>query len=486
MRVKSAIKTFFLIWLCLIWHADAVAKEKMHLSLREAILLALRYNQAVQGAELQRIIDKFTVAVAEYEFEFHYAITGSAGSGQAMSDAQPWTRNRNFSLTPVITRKNRFGTQFGVTFTNPLSFSTGQSGYLFNPSATLAISHPLLRGSGTLINEAPLMQAYNSEAINKLNYKNTVIGTVTAIILDYRAVVQNENALLVDKAALKSAQQTVEQNKIRIEHGFMAPSENIEAEYAVATQALQVTTDTNSIIQSKLTLLQDMGLSSLTEIEVDKSMDTDHVTYPEGEEAKTILFQNNITYLSALINMQNTKLGVLQAEDSQRWQLDFTAQFGQGPGSGGGDNAGFKSIANGRNVTRSIGLNLAIPIDDMSAQQGIVSAKVGYDQQKLQLKQLRLLLESQLVGTLQNLSIAKQQIVLAKRAQELANMSYENSLRKLTYGKVSLFEVTTLQTNLVSAQIAYIGSEINFLNLVTTYQQTLGTTLDVWNIQLKY
>lgn len=486
MRAKLAIKTFFLICLCLLWHGSALAKEKMHLSLREAILLSLRYNQAVQNAELQRIVDKFTVAVAEYEFEFHYAITGSASSGQTMSDAQPWARSRNFTLTPVITRKNRFGTQFGLTFTNPLNFATGQSGYLFNPSATLAISHPLLRGSGTLINEAPLMQAYNTEALNKLNYKNTVISTVTTIIMDYRSVVQNENALIVDQNALKSAQQTVEQNKIRIEHGLMAPSENIEAEYAVATQALQVAADTNAIIQSKLALLQDMGLSSITEIEVDKAMDTEHVTYPEGEEAKSILFRNNITYLSALLSMQNTRLGVLQAEDSQRWQLDFTAQYSQGPGSGGGDNAGYKSLVNGRNVNRSIGLNLAIPLDDMPAQQGVVSAKVGYDQQKLQLKQLRLLLESQLVGTLQNLAIAKQQIVLAKRAQDLANQSYENSLKKLSYGKVSLFEVTTLQTNLVSAQISYIGSEINFLNLVTTYQQTLGTTLDVWNIQLKY
>ena len=196
------LKAFILTFMSFLASAPVLAKEKQYLSLREAILLALRYNQNVQNAELQRVVDKFTVAVAEYEFEFHYAITGSANSTQTMSDAQPWAKSRTFSLTPVITRKNRFGTQFGVTFTNPLSFTNSQGVYLFNPSATLAISHPLLRGSGVLINEAPLMQAYNTEAVNKLNYKNTVINSITTIITDYRAVVQNENALIVDKEPL--------------------------------------------------------------------------------------------------------------------------------------------------------------------------------------------------------------------------------------------------------------------------------------------
>lgn len=482
---KLGFKTFSILLLCM-WQINACAQDKLHLSLREAILLSLRYNQAVQSAELQRIIDKFSVAVAQYEFEFQYTLSGSALSTRTMTDAEPWNRSRIFTLNPGVTRKTRYGTQFNFALNDPLSFATGQSGYLFNPAATLSITHPLLRGSGKLINEAPLLQAYNSEEVNKLNYKNTVIGEVTTIITTYRAVVQAENSLIVDQEALKSAQLTVDQNKIRIQNGFMAPSENVQAEYAVANQALQVISDENAIIQAKLALLQAMGLSSTTQVEVDKTMETDNVTYPVGEEAKNILFCHNITYLAALLGIQNSKLSVLQAEDQQRWQLNFTAQFNQGPGSGGGQNAGFKSLFNGRNVERAVGLTLNIPIDSLPTQQSVVSAKVGYDQQKLSLKQLRMQLESQLIGTIENLAIAKKQIVLAKRAQDLANQSYQDSLKKLTYGKVSLFEVTTLQTNLISAQIAYINSEINFLNLVTVYQQNLGITLDVWNIQLKY
>lgn len=458
----------------------------LHLTMREAILLALRYNQNVQSAELQRILDKFSLAVAQNQFETHYSLVGSLTNSQSMSDAQPWTTSRTISVTPSLSQQTRFGTKFGVALKNPLAFTTAQGGYVFNPALAFTISQPLLRGSGQLITEAPLMNAYNTEEINKLNYKNAVISVVTAIITTYRAVVANENALIVDKEALKSAQKTVAQNKIRIANGFMAPSENVQAEFAVAQQELLVATDINNIIQAKLALLQAIGLSPSTKIEVDKTIVTEGVTYPKGEEAKRILFCNNINYLTNLITMRNKKLSVFQAEDQQRWQLNFNVELDQGPGSGPGPNAGYKSLFNGRNVNRAIALDLAIPIDDLSTQQSLVSAKVGYDQSKLLLKQLRMSLESQLEGTLENLEIAKTQIILAKRSQDLANLSYQNSLIQLKYGKVSLFEVTTLQSSLVTAQIAYITTQINYLNLVTAYQQNLGITLDVWNIQLKY
>lgn len=482
---KSKILKIILLFVSLQWQINVYAEE-IHVSLREAILLALRYNQNVQSSELQRILDKFSVAVAENTFEIHYALTGSMAASETMSNAQPWAKARSYAVTPVLTRKTVYGTQFGFTLNNPLAWTNSENRYIFNPSASFTLSHPLLRGSGTLINEAPLISAYNTEAVSKLNYKSTVMTTITTIIGDYYAVVQAENTLMVDRDALKASKQTVSQNKLRIENGFMAPSENIQAEFAVAQQELQVVTDENAVIQAKLTLLQDMGLSSITKISVDKQINTDNVTYPVGEEAKRILFCKNISYLSALYGIQNTKLGLLQAEDSQRWQLDFTAEWTQGPGSGGGPNAGYKSLFNGRNVSRSIGLALAIPIDDLSSQQSLLSAKVGYDQAKLALKQLRMSLESNLIGSIEALDIAKTQIILAKRSQDLANQSYQDSLKKLTYGKVSLFEVTTLQTNLVTAQVAYINAEINLLNLVAAYQLNLGITLDVWNIQLKY
>src|SRR5437868_6518003 len=158
----------------------------------------------------------------------------------------PWNTSETYQLTPNISRKTRYGTQIAFNMLNPLAINNNQSGFVYNPTASLSITQPLLKGSGRLINEAPLIEAYNSAAVARLNYKNVVMTDITTIINDYYAVVGQENALRVDLAGLKSAKQTVANNKIRIDNGFMAPSDNVQAEAAVATQELQVLTDQNN------------------------------------------------------------------------------------------------------------------------------------------------------------------------------------------------------------------------------------------------
>ena len=48
-----------------------------HMSLREAILLALRYNPNIQNAELDRIIQRYQLRLANNEFELQYALGAS-------------------------------------------------------------------------------------------------------------------------------------------------------------------------------------------------------------------------------------------------------------------------------------------------------------------------------------------------------------------------------------------------------------------------
>ena len=56
-------------------HTQPFAKK---LSLREAIFLALRNSPDVENAELQRVLDKFALETARYQFQPHYSIQGNA------------------------------------------------------------------------------------------------------------------------------------------------------------------------------------------------------------------------------------------------------------------------------------------------------------------------------------------------------------------------------------------------------------------------
>jgi outer membrane protein TolC len=87
---------------------------------------------------------------------------------------------------------------------------------------------------------------------------------------------------------------------------------------------------------------------------------------------------------------------------------------------------------------------------------------------------------------LENLRILRLQVDLSEQAYKLAYKSYLDALKKVQYGQATMFEVTTLQTNYINANIQWINAEISFLTQLATYFQSLGITLDIWDIQLIY
>ena len=86
----------------------------------------------------------------------------------------------------------------------------------------------------------------------------------------------------------------------------------------------------------------------------------------------------------------------------------------------------------------------------------------------------------------QQIQSQKLQIQVSKTSIELQKKSLADARLKLKYGRSTAFEVTQLQNNLLQAETNLIGTEISYLNDITTLHQTMGITLDVWDIKLRY
>jgi outer membrane protein TolC len=471
------------------WAAKPKPKT-MVLSLKEAILLSLRYNPTVKSSELQRVVDKFSLAVAKNQFELQYALTGAAVQTNSIANNQPLVVSGNYSLVPVTSLQTVYGTNYSLQMNNPVtllkSSPTSPTLNFYNPSLTLNITQPLLRGSGREVVQAPLNVAYNVNAIAALNFKSNIINTVTQIMQDYWNVVAADGALKVAQTALEVSIKTVANNALQIKEGFMASSENVQAEAAVANQRILVASSENQVLQAKINLLRDIGLSPFTSVNVDDGFHFENFKYPVGEEARRIMMANNPQINIARLSLRNAKISLLLAEDQQRWSLNFVTSIVQGGGSGGGKNANFSSLFNGWNRSRTLGLTLSVPIDNLPVQQQYVNAKVGLSQEELNARLLRLSLESQLLSQIENLRILLLQVKLAKQSVTLSYKSYQDALVKVKYGQASMFEVTTLQTNYINASLQVISAEIAYVTSIAQYYQLLGITLDKWSIKLHY
>lgn len=460
----------------------------MVLSLKDAILLSLRYSPIVKSAEVQRVVDKFNLAVAKNQFEYQYALTGLANQTNSVVGGAPLAINGNYNLVPTVSRLTPYGTQFNVSMANPITVnkSPGINTSYYNPAVTMQVTQPILQGSGREIVQSNLAQSYNTEKITEMAYASTMMTQITQVTVDYWSVVSAEKSLTVARDSLKALQKIVVDNTVRIQLGFLAPSENVQAKAAVAAQQLQVTSAEYTVVQTKLALLQDIGMSPNTKFAVREKLSVEDYSYPRGEEAKVIMFARNPTYQSALLTVTNSKIALLQAEDKQRWLLNFSGTVVQGGGTGGDGNDGLASISNGLNRSRNVGLVLNVPIDNLPTQQLLVAAKVNYTQQQLALRDLALSLESTLITSLENLRVLHEQVKLARNSEQLAYQSYKDALTKVNFGQSSMFEVTSLQTSYVDASLTTITTEISYVDAIANYRNLLGIPLDVWNIKLAY
>ncbi|HAJ60727.1 MAG TPA: hypothetical protein DCP31_16850 [Cyanobacteria bacterium UBA8543] len=77
------------------------------------------------------------------------------------------------------------------------------------------------------------------------------------------------------------------------------------------------------------------------------------------------------------------------------------------------------------------------------------------------------------------------QVERARQATELSQRQLDIERVKQTLGRGSgIFAIVRLQNDLVSARNAELEATIEYLNALTRLDQTLGTTLDTWQVTL--
>ncbi len=428
---------------------------ELTLTLRDAILLALRYNPTVQTAEIQRVVDKYSLEVANYAFEWQYALNASAqysdtrASG-ARSDSQ------SYSVTPSAKITTAIGTQVTATMGN----NTSNRGSQYNPGASLNVTQPLLRGFGRDVTLRPLYDAYDNQIVNRLNLKKTVISTITTVISQYISLLQAQYSLQSQERTLQEALRQLQQGRLKVKAGKMAAADLIEPEACIANQRLQLSQAKNALEQSRLTLLNTIGLDPSVRIIIKQEVQLPNEEIPKLPIAQKLILQNDINYQMALIQRRIDERALLFAKDNLRAQLNLIAQGTMGGGTSGGRNAGFASLANNDNRTSSVKLEFSIPIDNKPLQQAFLQAKVTLQKDDINLRQQRWMLETTIMNALRDLEAKRQQVMLAEQASHLAARSLDIAEKKLRLGLGTTFETTTLRNKLLAVEVQTINARM--------------------------
>lgn len=454
------------------------------MTLREAVLLSIRYNPNIQSADLQRVVDKYNLRLAQFQFEIQYALAGTATYSSSVANGTK-AESDAYNLIPSANLTGPYGTTVQTTIGNPVTHTAGSARF-YNPVATVAITQPLMRGYGPDVTLIPLYNAEDTELVNRLSFKNTAIVQITGVINQYIATVQAANTLKAQIASLKQVENDLKQAKLLVQAGKRGSADLVQFEANASAQRLTLEQQQVALQQAKAQLLLLIGIEPTANINVTDTVPQIIKKLPTLKKSTQIALSNNVTYQQALINIRLLKRNVTLAQDNIRPQLDLSVSQTQGGGTGGLPNGGPESLVNGTNYGTTVGLTLNVPISTLPQEQSIASAKIALRQAQVNLAALKRQTILSVQVAYQTLVSQKQQVEQAWNAVQLAQENYNISKIKLQYGKTTAFEVSTLQTSLTTAMINYVNTFASYITSQANFDSILGITTDRWNLEVKY
>lgn len=444
-----------------------------NLSLQDAIALALRNNPQIRSAELQRIVDRFSLEVARNQFWPQYSFDTSATYSNG---TKPF-----YSTNPKATLETPTGTTIGLGIADQVNDGR-------ETAAFVEVRQPLLRG-GPSVARLGYLTAYQQDIINCFNFKDTLTTTVTNVIQAYYKLVQDYNTQRVNQISLDEATKLLNATKSRIKAGKVAATEITQQQSQIATTKLALIRDCNQLAQDYRSLLLLLGLDPRSRLEVDRKIDISVCPLPSVDEAIQIALCKNLDYQRSLVRLKQLELALVAAKDEQKWKLDVIGRAQQelirnrnfatvninqldaiGNDTPGGD--------------RTLILNLNIPIHDLTRKQILVRAKIALKQYQIAVESQKQQLTASVISALQSLQTQNCQIRLAQDAAKYSQQSLSYAQKKYFYGRTSMFEVTSLQKNLITQRIGLISEQISYLNNEAAFDKLLGTTLEKWRIEI--
>ncbi len=460
--------------------------RKVKITMPDSIFLALRHNRTIESAYLNRISQKYGLAVAEDEFIPDLTIT-TKGT-RSYSDGTPDTRSTtsNAGVSFNVSERIQTGGQFNFVWDNDVTKTT--SGQYSRDSSyaaswNLTFSQPLLRGGGIDVNTASQNIARLSEEQNILSLKSTIMSTITSVITTYRSYLQTFRQLSIADSSLKRAKHLLSVNKALIDAGRMARVEIVQTKADIANREFNLLSSENNLDRARLSLIQILDIEKQTMIDVVEEGKVKPV-HPSLKDCTKIALKNRPDYLQALISLKIAKINLEVAKNNRLWDLNFDAGVTQS-----GDhyklNRAEKRLGDIGRPDWNVGLNLSIPFGDVARHQSYVSSEIGLRNQRIALHELKENVEIEIEDKVRDVEMKLRQLELARLARDLSRQKLDIENEKLKSGRTTNFQIVTFENDLVSAENSELDAMISYQNALTNLDLALGTTLKTWKIRVK-
>ncbi len=394
-----------------------------------------------------------------------------------------------------------FGGSWAASLTNGRTDTTSQFATL-NPQYQTAISltytQPLWRNFKIDSTRQQLLTTKISKDIADLQLRSVLINTEANTRNAYWDLWHAIRALQAARNSLALAEKLVEDNKVRVEIGTLAPLDVVSAEAEAATRRQNVAVAEATWRTAELALKR-LVVGSTADPLWNAQIDPTDLPTIERRPVDLVgalrnALSQRIDLLQARRQLESNDISIRYLKNQLVPQTDLVATYGlrglggtqleRAPGLGG---AILSTIPGGWvDALRGVGrvdypnwvvqLNFSYPLGKSAADTSYARAKVQYIQAQAQIRSLELQVATDITNAALNVESTERRLDAASAARQLAEKKLEAEQSKFEVGMSTNFFVVQAQRDLLDAQITELRASLDYRKALVDLERLQLTT----------
>jgi outer membrane protein TolC len=379
-----------------------------------------------------------------------------------------------------------FETQQINTNFDLVSYNTFRTGSeQFNTSWSITFNQPLLRNLGPKTNKTQIVVAANNLGVSESMFRQTLLDSVAAAEQAYWELNYTLMNLRTVRASLDQAKDFLEQNKIKVRVGTLAPIEITQAEANVADREQTLIVAEFAVLAAEDELRRVMGMSWDSpqwgrSIRPSEAPPLEPIT-PDLQEMQSLAAQNRPDLEQARLDIESREAELFLSENQRRWALDFQGIYGTEGISGILTNRGyggaFDDMRDRNQVDWNLSLNLSVPLRNREAIADYTDSKYALDQSRVSLQRVGQLALVEVRNAVRRVATDLKRVNAAKVNTRLQREKLEAEQKKFENGMSTSFEVLTFQTDLATAEARQNRAIVDYNKSQVELDRVTGTLL---------
>jgi outer membrane protein len=478
--------------------ALAPTGKAVDLTMEEAVAKALqlnidlsveRLNPQVQDLALKGAFGAY-VPTVNGTLTSNNATTVPANIFQGGDKVTNRTVNWNFSGTQAV---KATGGTLTLTWNNSYLDSTNTANTInpkYDTTLRASFAQPLWRNRSIDNNRQSILTAEINRRISDISLRAATVNTVANTRNAYWDYVYSIQAVEAAKTSLALAQKLVEDNKVKVEIGTLAPLDIVSAQAEAATrQSSLVTAEANrrtaELVLKRLIVSgtsDPIWAASINPIDRPATEVAENI---DLEAAIRTALENRTDLVTARRNLEISDIGLKYQRNQTMPGVDLTALY-QGAGTGGtylrtdppiegGYGDALAQLGHAEQPTWNVSVTVSYPIGTSAQEANYARAKVQYQQALAQLKALELTVATDLTNQAMTVQSSFQQVQTAAASRELSQKRLEAEQSKFEVGMSTNYNVVLAQRDFTDAQNSELRAILTYRKALVDFQRKQQT-----------